>query len=196
LLDKPALNSLIVSVDGATAGTHDLNRGKGMYERTIANLRKVTAHPRYKERRFFIEMAFVMTGINYHETNDVLFLALETGVTHLNVKNVRFIGRANLFGDVLGFSKKELLDTYASLIHNWMLTGMKLELEVFIPPAFATYLNTMYGFDLPTTAHPACGGIQLCGPAWQSPALPFFVVRRKTRDWLQNTRSGDQPDRK
>lgn len=158
LIEKPALRSFIVSLDGARAETHDITRGKGTFYRTTENIKKITSHHRVREQDLSVQIAFTMSGLNYLDTSDILYLAKSLGATHLAVKHVKFVGRAEEFADQLEFDYRELLKAYSLLIVNWMLVK-GIELEIFVPPAFALYLNKRFGLDFPTTEHHACGGV-------------------------------------
>ncbi|MCB9302624.1 MAG: radical SAM protein [Lewinellaceae bacterium] len=179
IIEKPSLNSFIISLDGSTATTHDANRGKGTFEKTVKNLKKLSEHNRIQNKSLYLEIAFVMTGINFHEASTMLTLAKQFNASYLNVKNVKMIGRAMMFSDLLGFNHQQLLDTYTSLILNWMLSDRCFELEVFIPPAYAEFLNFRFGLGLPTSYHPACGGtdvfsyVDLYGNHLPCPAMSY-----------------------
>lgn len=179
ILEKPALNALIVSLDGANENTHDMMRGKGTFKKTAGNLRRLSQNNRISDQSLKLEIAFVMSGINYHETSDMLELARRFNASFLNVKNVKLVGRAAQFDGLLGFNSKALLDTYTALILNWYLSEQKFELEVFIPPSFAEYLNKRFNLNLPTSYHPACGGpdefsyVDLYGNHLPCPAMSY-----------------------
>ena len=178
LLEKPALRSLIVSLDGASAATHDVQRGPGTFAKTVRNLMLVGASPRAQTRELLIQIAFVISGINCLDTPAMLPLATELHATHLNVKNVKLTGRAKENSGLLKLDQRQLLRAYSLLIVQWMLTR-ELELEVFVPPAFAVYLNRRFGLNFPTVEHHACGGtnvfsyVDLLGNHLPCPAMSF-----------------------
>ncbi len=158
LLEKPALKGLIVSVDGITSKTHDAIRGKGSFQKTTNNLKLVAKHSRVSQGDLQVEMAFVMSQMNVREVPDLIDFARELGATRLNIKNVKLIGRAASFTDDLDLDLKEMLNAYTLLVINWMLSGKKIEMELLIPPSFATYLNRRFDLTFPTSEHHACGG--------------------------------------
>lgn len=178
LIEKPALRSFIVSLDGARLETHDAIRGKGTFKRTTENVKKITTHRRVKSRQLLVQIAFIISQVNYAEAANMLYLAKSLGATHLNVKNVKITGRAQEFAEHLRLDYRELLSAYSLLIVNWMLVK-GIELEVFVPPAFAVYLNKGFNLDFPTTEHHACGGrdvftyVDLRGNHLPCPAMAY-----------------------
>jgi len=161
LLNKPALKGLIVSVDGVTSETHDAIRGNGTFQATTNNIRLVAKHTRVLNGELHIEMAFVMSQMNVNEVPNLINFANEIGVTHLNVKNVKLIGRAVFFSEELSLKSEDLLRPYTFLVVYWMLNQKKIEMELLITPAFATYLNRRFDLSLPTAEHHACGGYSI-----------------------------------
>lgn len=178
LIEKPALRSLIVSLDGARPETHDAIRGKGTFTITTENIKKITQNSRVRNRDLLIQIAFTMSGLNFRDTPNMLYLAKSLGATHLNVKNVKITGRAKDFVNLLELDYRELLNAYNLLIVNWMLVK-GIELEIFVPPAFAVYLNKKFGLSFPTTEHHACGGtdvfsyVDLKGNHLPCPAMSY-----------------------
>jgi len=179
LLDKPSLQAFVVSLDGASSDIHDRIRGEGTFEKTLRNIKKITENKRYKTGDILLQIAFVMNGINCQQTSKMLFLTSELKVRQLNIKNVRFVGRANLFNKLLEITSEDLLHAYTSLIINWLYFQCDIELQILITPAFAEFLNKAFGFCLPTSNYAACGGtsvfsyVDLLGNHLPCPAMSY-----------------------
>ena len=162
LLDRPGLAGLIVSLDGATSASHDAMRGRGTFARTRANAALAAAHPRVRSGALTVEIAFVLSALNYREAAGMVGLAREIGTTRLSVKPVKMIGRAQQFTAQLRMSHRDLLDAYCEIVVAWLMAG-DLELDMFLAPAVALYLNERFGTSFPVDDHPACGGVKEYG---------------------------------
>jgi len=179
ILDNPGLNSFVISLDGATAKSHDLMRGKGTFKKTVANIKTLSRHPRVVNGNLFLEIAHVISGYNFHEASKIYSLALELKVDYLAVKNVKVIGRAEKFQSKLLFGSEELLKAYCKIIVGWMLSDKKIDLGLFVPPAFAVYLNKRFDLNFPTSERAACAGashfsyVDLYGNHIPCPSMAF-----------------------
>lgn len=178
LLLKTSLKGLIVSLDGATPETHDKMRGKGTFTKITSNIMRISQSPRARSGDLTVEISFVMSQINLSDASRIVSLTKSLGASRLNVKNVKLTGRALQFSDQLSMDYRDLLEAYCSLLITWM-SGSAIQLDVYVPPAFALYLNRRFGFNFPIDAHPACGGINeygyvdLLGNYLPCPAMSF-----------------------
>ena len=159
LLAKPALQSLVVSLDGARPETHDAMRGPRTFRRTTDTLRRVVTHPRAMDGSLGLELSYVISKANWRDAGEMVVLASELGARQLNAKHVKLTGRALDNVSELELTSAELLEAYSTMIVTWLLSGRKVALDVHVPPALAYYLNTRFGLDYPIDDHPACGGI-------------------------------------
>lgn len=162
LLDRPALRELIVSLDGANAATHDAMRGRGTFGLTTENLRRVAVHPRARSGQLTVQVAFVLSALNYRDAGAMVHLARNLGAQRFSTKPVRMLGRAETFSGKLEMSSRDLLDAYCEIVAAWLLSG-GIELDLFLPPAATTYLNERFGISLPPGDHAACGGVDVFG---------------------------------
>jgi MoaA/NifB/PqqE/SkfB family radical SAM enzyme len=159
LLDKPALGTLVVSLDGASPATHDAMRGARTFQRTLATLSRIISHPRVRAGRLAIEISYVISRLNHADTGRMVMLAIDLGVRRLNAKHVKLTGRALDHAASLELASEELLEAYSTLLMTWVASGKKIELDVHVPPALAYYLRARFGLAYPIDDHPACGGI-------------------------------------
>ncbi len=162
LLECPSLKSLVVSVDGATASTHDAVRGRGSFMQTTSNIRSVAQHARVRSRDLALEITFVLSHQNRSDASSMVPLAVELGTSRLNIKHVKLWGRAEQFAMLLSMSLRELLDAYCEVLTSWLLLGT-VGLDMYLPPAAAEYMNRRFNLSLPVDDHPACGGINEFG---------------------------------
>ncbi|MEA5062105.1 MAG: radical SAM protein [Proteiniphilum sp.] len=80
--------SLGVSLDGTKAESHDKIRGRGAFERTIMNLKKMT------ENGVRYSLTFTVNIHNFMEINSVVELAIKLGAVKLNFNFIEESGRA------------------------------------------------------------------------------------------------------
>ena len=162
LLNRPALRGLIVSLDGARPETHDAVRGSGTFTTTVENIRRATLHPRARTGDLTVEIAFVLTALNHTDSGAMVALTHELGARALSVKSVKAVGRAETFAQQLTMTPRDLLDAYSEIVVTVLLVG-SVELDMFLPPATAKYLNERFDTDFPVDDHPACGGADTFG---------------------------------
>jgi len=81
------LKQIMVSLDGAKAETHDVNRGQGSFEKAIQAI-KIS-----KREDIPTRISFTISQANYDELKEVVKLALDLEVA-LNVQEFRASGRA------------------------------------------------------------------------------------------------------
>jgi MoaA/NifB/PqqE/SkfB family radical SAM enzyme len=200
ILNNPGLNSFVISLDGASVKSHDLMRGKGTFLKTTENIKKLSEHPRVKDGGLFLEIAHVISGYNYLEASKMYSLALDLKVDYLAVKNVRVLGRAEKFQSKLIFGSEELLKAYCKIIVAWMFSKKKIDLGIFVPPAFAVYLNDRFGLNFPTTERAACAGassfsyVDLYGNHLPCPSMAYEEDMKngvKKKDYSLNLITGD-----
>lgn len=199
LLTKPSLKGLIVSLDGASPETHDMMRGRGTFQKTVSNIKLVSSSPRALSGDLTIEISYVISKLNIRDAGRMIPLTESLGASRLNVTNVKLTGRAEHFAESLSMDHSDLLDAYCSIIITWLF-HRRIQLDVYIPPAFALYLNERFGFDFPVDAHPACGGISeygyvdLLGNLLPCPAMSYEedqIAGVKTRDRELNLLKAD-----
>lgn len=159
LLEKPALRTLVVSLDGASPATHDAMRGARAFQRSLGTLARIFPHPRVRAGELAIEISYVISKLNQADAGRMVMLALELGVRRLNAKHVKLTGRALDHSASLELTSEELLEAYSTLLMTWVASGKKIELDVHVPPALAYYLRARFGLAYPIDDHPACGGI-------------------------------------
>ncbi|MFN8140458.1 MAG: radical SAM protein [Fimbriimonadales bacterium] len=178
LLCKPALNTLIISLDGATADTHDQMRGQGTFKKTLANIDRLNGHPRVASGEISTEISYVMSRLNIHEAAEMVSLAASLGARRLNVKPVKMIGRASRYERDLHLDSKQLLDAYCETVLAWLMCD-KIQLDLHLTPVFARYINERFDLNMPADPHPACGGpeefgyVDLRGNLLPCPAMAY-----------------------
>ncbi len=88
-LVERGVDFFMISLDGATARTHDTFRGlPGLYERVIHALRIVN------ERKIPVGVVTVLTKMNLEEVPSLIDVVKDTGVTRISIANMRIAGRA------------------------------------------------------------------------------------------------------
>ncbi|MGW1378981.1 radical SAM protein [Streptomyces sp. NPDC002446] len=178
LAEQSALREVVVSLDGATATTHDAVRGRGTFARTTRTIQELATTPRVQGGELHLKLAHVLSASNAHEAGRIVTLANELGVNNLAVKHVRIIGRAEEHRDKLHLTHRSLLDAYSAVITTWLLTGT-MKLDIQLPHALAYYLHRRFALPYPAVASTACGGtdrywyVDLLGNHLPCPAMSY-----------------------
>jgi len=77
-----------ISLDGATAETHDRNRGRGNFDKTIATIKKLTDHG------IRVGINYLLHEQNFSELEAAIQLAFDLGCHGFNPINLVHLGRA------------------------------------------------------------------------------------------------------
>lgn len=97
LLDELMIDNLVangvdffmVSLDGATAETHDTFRGlPGLFERVKSALQLLV------DKKLSVGVISIVTTMNVNEAVDIIDVVKDLGVTRLSLANIRLAGRA------------------------------------------------------------------------------------------------------
>ncbi len=103
-LQKCALASLKISMDGATAEIHDKYRGKGKFARLIPKIKQMVA------AGLPVCINSVISRVNFHEYRKLYELAQELGVYEFAYDYVRKMGRAKENWDDVALSMDEQIE--------------------------------------------------------------------------------------
>jgi len=134
LLDS-GLDYLIVSFDGATEETYELFRGKGNFNKVLANLRLLMKIKKECAQLLpFVELQYIVMKDNADEINDIKILARSLGVDKLSLKKFTYVGG----NEALPFlvSQEEYL--FKKIAFGDNLSRQAIQIEGGIPPR---YLN-------------------------------------------------------
>lgn len=178
LLTIDSLISVVVSLDGLAAETHNLMRGKGLFERTIANLALLCAHPRVRSRKLIVDVTFVLSAFNKSDVFKLPGLYKQYNLNMINFKTLQYSDRAHANKDKLYLSDKELLDICTGFYLLCMLEG-DIRVDMHIPPAFGHYLNKLAAVPERLWNFASCGGtgvytyVDLYGNNLPCPAMSF-----------------------
>lgn len=110
------INSLTISLDGATAKTNDSIRGSGVYSKIISainslnNIKKGNVQP-------YINISYTIMDANVHEIKDIIGLALQ-----LNCSSVSF---QPVIGDNTQIHKKNDNPLFISMDHLELLSNLE-----------------------------------------------------------------------
>lgn len=103
-LKKCAIGSLKVSLDGASAETHDQYRGNGKFEKLIPMIRKLV------DAKIYVCINTVISKINFHEYKQISELVKELKVSEFACDTIRKTGRALENWDILALTYEEKLE--------------------------------------------------------------------------------------
>ncbi len=82
------LGQISISLDGATKETHEKIHGKGTFDKTVANIKRLI------QRGFPVSMNFTVNGVNKHEVVDAVRVFSGLGASEVNFHLVTMIGNA------------------------------------------------------------------------------------------------------
>jgi MoaA/NifB/PqqE/SkfB family radical SAM enzyme len=162
LVPESALSAIVVSLDGASAQTHDWLRGSGAFDATVRNVRALSRIGRVSNGEVGIELAFVVTRRNAYEAGTVVTLAGELRAKLLHIIDLVLAGRAMTHQLQLVPTYRAILRAYSQVVVTWAVT-QKTELEIHVPPALACYMQHRYSYPYPVDGRPACGGTDVFG---------------------------------
>ena len=112
ILDKTKdyLRLIAVSLDGASEKTNSLIRGKGVFDRVVKNIKKLT------DRELPVEIMFTINRLNMNDAVSVYKLAEKLRVKYLKYSFVVLKGRAYDNRDVLGLPYKSYIDIINKIV--------------------------------------------------------------------------------
>lgn len=160
LLNIEALVNIVVSIDGMSSDTHDQIRGKGTFEKTMANLLVLLDHQRIRDKTLTIDITFVLNALNKDDAFSLPKFCKNNSINKLNFKTLQFNDRAATNKSALQLSDKELLDTCTAFYLLCLLEG-EINLDMHIPPAFGYYLNKIATTPEYLWNFESCGGTQV-----------------------------------
>jgi MoaA/NifB/PqqE/SkfB family radical SAM enzyme len=124
-----------VSLDGATAESHDYIRGAGNFGKTIKGIENLVAN-----EHLHVGINTVVTRRNYHEVGRILELAKELGVNSFSHYN--FIptgrGRDDFKNDLTPEEREDLLN----MLYEWHMNRKETKLNIIsTAPGFARVIS-------------------------------------------------------
>ena len=121
------LHYISFSLDGATPKTHDIVRGKGMFEKTIACIRNTI------EAGYPVRLICTISQVNIHEAAALLSLADDLGVDLVNFHIFTEAGRG-IANPSWSLTPKEWIDFYEYL----ELIKSDFKVSIWYPPTYVT----------------------------------------------------------
>jgi len=138
LADNGAKN-VFVSLDGASASSHDYIRGEGSFKRTIAGIKNLVAN-----EYLHVGINNVVTKRNFDEVPKMLELALDLGVDSYSHYNFIPTGRGkdDFENDLTPEQREELLN----LLYDWHVRRKETGLNIIsTSPAYARVIYERSG---------------------------------------------------
>lgn len=133
-INRCGFKTITVSLDGATAETHEIIRGKGTFESTLENIRNL--RKRYKGK---IALRLTMMKTNVREVEKFIQLAETLRCNKIKFNCIRPTGRADI--------NKELLinrDEYIDIIKRASDYGKSSKVDVILPSSPFTECNGQF----------------------------------------------------
>jgi MoaA/NifB/PqqE/SkfB family radical SAM enzyme len=122
-LAENGARNVFVSLDGATAESHDFIRGNGSFRKSLKGIQNCVANPWLK-----VGINMVVTQRNYNEVQQVLDLARELGVNSFNHYNFIPTGRGkeDFANDLTSEQRENLLNLLADNHFRRKETGLNI----------------------------------------------------------------------
>jgi|GEM_PF-1968606 len=192
LFDYTSLQNIVVSVDGASAESHDAMRGKGSFQRTVGNLRELVKTRNARRQDITIDVTFALSDLNRRDNLKMFRLCEEIGIDCLNVNIVQPIGRAGKFRQSVMGDDAAYIEALAQIFIYFLTRKPAFKLSVPIPPAVAAYIKQRYSvpMDVFTNAR-MCGGtsvytyVDLMGNLLPCPGLSYEEGRNRLMNRMQ-----------
>ncbi len=153
LLDA-GLDDLVVSLEGATAQSHEQVRGRGTFARAMRGL-EIVLQRRPSGSKLKIAILLTLSRPNLHETAATVDLAGRMGLDYLTINRLKLRGNARQNAERLLPSVAEVMDALEAALQA-VSRYPGLGLEVFGRPRVIEYFNERFSRDLPITI-PNCG---------------------------------------
>lgn len=148
------IQSVTVSLDGASATTHDQIRGAKSFERTITNIGKLVSRVKSTGSSMRIKVNTVVSRINRGEIGDMFDLCGQLGVDELSFLSLSEVGRATDHRDELVLTPAEMIDA-AIVIGRKFNTIDKDHYPAITQqiayPLVCDYIKQEHGIDMPSS---------------------------------------------
>jgi radical SAM protein with 4Fe4S-binding SPASM domain len=156
LLTNECLRSIIISLDGPDAETHNTIRGEGVFEKVVSNIELFNNYRQnHNECRTTLSINFVPTALNYQKIAEMIRFCDTRRVTNLSI--LEFFDDGNAKGKNMGVPDDKaidfLLDTARTLNDGYPHINV---VPGFIHPLALDYLHQCHGLNFPPVAH-LCG---------------------------------------
>jgi MoaA/NifB/PqqE/SkfB family radical SAM enzyme len=162
LLRTGALISVIASIDGPTAPSHDRTRGRHAFESLMESLARFHQENALLGSVADIEANVVVSPFNADDCAEMIDFCIANTIPALNVNVVHKAGfaRRNFrFDDEHSRVVRRGIET---LVVRWALDRDKVRLIIDSPPLVSDYFRRRYGIEIGTNPH-ACGGTAVYG---------------------------------
>ena len=154
------LKSIVISLEAPVAEINDKIRGKAVFEKTDANLKKLIAHKREKNyNHFHISINTVVSKINKDYILPMINYCKEIGVDELTLLQLIPQGNAQDKNTSLSFDDelhlvKEIANVYPSVKNKLRITPN------FIRSMAVDYVNEVLKKDFPPVKHGCAAGTE------------------------------------
>lgn len=183
-----SLRSIIVSIDGHNAKTHDSIRGRGSFERAVDNLGSYNKFRRKIDWDYQkLEVSFVLNGMNADGAEEIFSFCIEKEVDVLHFNPVHIVGFAEKNSAQMAENvelRRRALEH--AILFKYLFKG-KLDIAMNIPPKVANYMKEKYGFESMPFSD-ACGGcsiysyVDMHGNNLPCPAMAFEESQNASLD--------------
>jgi MoaA/NifB/PqqE/SkfB family radical SAM enzyme len=151
-LIKARIGTIVISVDGASAATHDFIRGKGTFERVRRNLHGLLTTIKDQHHDVKVRVNTVLNRRNASEIGAMLNLWTQYGIDEWGVLALGGVGYAEEHLDELRLSTKQEVQAAMEFAKCWNARPSNSNLDVFpqfIYPVVADFIKAELGLDVP-----------------------------------------------
>lgn len=140
--------TVTVSLDGATAATHDHIRGRTTFGRAIQAI-ETLVRVRDESGTGHVGLSFVLNRNNLHEAEAIIDLAQELGVNSLILAAVHKVGNAIQYWEDLSIDGAQLYDAGLRVAQKMTTTPVSLDIRVnFFTSLFRDHLSRAHGLPI------------------------------------------------
>lgn len=150
LLDL-GLHHVVVSLEGASAASHEAVRGEGTFDRVVENVRQMVNYVRGEDLATRVCINTVLNKNNLREIHDVPELCLRLGVDEWTLLSLVGQGFAGDHLDGLEITPEEEIEG-ARKVAEWCTYAEgrdRLTVSPQVYPLVADYVEKVYGLKLP-----------------------------------------------
>jgi MoaA/NifB/PqqE/SkfB family radical SAM enzyme len=148
------IRAVTVSLDGASANTHDQIRGRGSFDKTVTNIRRLVSGVKKHHSSVQIKINHVVSKINFNDIDKMFDLAHELEVDELAFLALSDVGNALEHEGDLVLSAADLVSAAIAIGRkfNSIEKGEYPRITQQIAyPLVCDYIKHRYGIDMPNS---------------------------------------------
>ncbi len=148
------IKAVTVSIDGASSTTHDQVRGRGSFDKTVANVGRMALRVKQLQSGLKIKVNHVVNKINCVEIDDMFELCRRLEVNELSFLALSDVGNATDHEDQLVLTSAEIIDAAIAIGRKFQSIDImdypKITQQIAYP-LVCDYLRQAYNIGMPNS---------------------------------------------